>query len=205
MRIGKLKKVGVGVVAAATLAGGAAVAAPAVAMADAPTVTVEQDVSDLTVTTKDTVGNQLCLPILVSGETALEVGVAYATQDWGRIGELLTSGGDNVKFGAAASGVRIPIIGTQPLPNPSTTEWTPADGVYLLMGTCTEVSGGSIVDIIRAIAAGDFSALLGDLAENLTIQPVIVPNGIGSIAPAAGFGSLALQAGSTIIADQIGG
>lgn len=203
MRFGRIKRLGVGVVAAATLAGGAALAAPAVAMAEAPTVSVEQDVSDLTVTTTDTVGNQLCLPILVSGETAIQVGVAYATQDWSQIGDLLTSGGDNVKFGEAASGVRV--FGAQPLPNPSVTEWTPPNGVYLLLGTCTEVSGSNILSIIRAIASGDFSAILGDLAENLTFQPVIVPNGIGSIAPAADFGSMALQAGSAIIADQIGG
>lgn len=202
MKLGRIKKFGVGLVAAATMAGGAALAAPAVAMAAAPTVAVEQDVSDLTVTTEDvnTSGTNVCLPILVSGETALQVGVAYATGDWSRIGELLASGGDNVKFGAAASGNSFPVVG-QPLPNPSVTEWTPANGVYLLMGTCAQVSLDNIWDVI----SGDFSSVLGNIAENTTFQPVIVPNGIGSIEPAADFGSMALQAGSAIIGDQIGG
>ncbi|GAA4822116.1 hypothetical protein [Tomitella cavernea] len=195
MRIGKLKKLGIGVVAAATMAGGAALAAPAVAMADAPTIAVEQDGNDVTVTTTDenTSGITACMPVLVSGETALQLLVAYQAGDYGTIADLLVNG-DHVQYGEIAS--HVTVFGTEILPNPSVTEWTPANGVYVLVGGCSELSLHAIKDLVT----GGPGALLANLGDDITVRPLIVPNGIGSIEPALNFGSLLLESGDALSA-----
>ncbi|WP_182346438.1 hypothetical protein [Tomitella gaofuii] len=200
MGFGRVKKLGIGVVAAATMAGGAALAAPAVAMADAPTIAVEQDGNDVTVTTTDenTSGINACFPALVSGETALKLLVAYQAGDYGAIADLLVNGGNDVKLGKIASNNKLGALGVEyyPFPSPSTTEWTVDDGVYILVGGCAAVSLSTLGDLVT----DGPTAVLGDLMQNATVRPLIVPNGIGSIAPALDFGSLLLKSGDALSA-----
>lgn len=197
MRLNRIKKVGVGLVAAAAVAGGSALAVPGIASAAAPTIGVEQDGNDVTVTTTDdNSGFTACAPVLVSGETGLQLLVAYQSGDYSTIADLLLSGGDNVRVGEVASHVTLPVIGTQILPNPSVTEWTPGNGVYVLVGACSELSLQTIKDLVN----GGTGALLANLGDDITIQPLIVPNGIGSIEPALDFGSLLLESGDALSA-----
>ncbi|WP_182358204.1 hypothetical protein [Tomitella gaofuii] len=207
MGFGRVKKLGIGVVAAATMAGGAALAAPAVAMADAPTIAVEQDGNDVTVTTTDeNAGLAVCLPVLVSGETALKALVAYQAGDYGAIADMLVNGGQDVQYGEIAShnAVDIPVVGEyRAFPNPSTTNWTDVnDGVYILVGACANPTLAQIGDIFGAVFSGQsvLGTVLGLVTDDITVRPLIVPNGIGSISPALDFGSLLLKSGDALSA-----
>lgn len=193
MRLNRIKKVGVGLVAAAAVAGGSALAVPGIASAAAPTVSVAQDGNDVTVTTTDTndSGINACIPVLVSGETALRLLAAYGANDYDAIADLLLNGGNDVRVGDPASGFVIPPL-PPVFPNPSVTEWNDVhNGVYILIGGCAAVD--SLGDLIP-------SALIAGLVNNMTIQPLIVPNGIGSIEPALDFGSLLVQNGDALSA-----
>lgn len=207
MNLGKIRKAGVGLVAAAALAGGTAVAGAGVAAADPPDVSVSQEANDgqtdVTVETEDgNDGVSVCVPVLVDGATGLNILVDYNNDDYAGIVDELASG-DGVRFGEAAShnNVEIPIIGDVGLPNPSETTWEDVDnGVYVLVGVCANPGLNDIPDIVSDLLDGNPGALLSTVTDDITVQPVIVPDGIGSLAPASAFGSLLLESGDALSA-----
>lgn len=95
--------------------------------------------------------------------------IAYANEDYLELIELMAVG-NNSKLGPAASNGAF-----SPGPNSNTRSIKVDDGVYIYLGTC----GG-----IKSLKPGNIG---------VSMVPVIVPSGIGSVEPALKFGSLAGQ------------
>lgn len=215
MRIGKIKKAGVGLVAAAALAGGTAVAGAGIAAADPPDLGVSQAANDgqtdVTVETTDSnSGISVCMPALVSGETGLNILIDYNNDDYSGIVDELTNG-DNVQFGEPASHNELDLgpLGTvSAFDNPSESTFTVDNGVYFLVGTCANPSAEDLGALFKDVVfhgEDPTSAILGMITDDITVQPVIVPNGIGSIAPALQFGSTASSALPALVSILGGG
>lgn len=189
-----LRTAALGVAATAAAAFGTVLTAPAAAAADPgvapPELTVEQgefEGGNVQVTThnpNDPV--TACAPVRVAGETALNALIDYANDDTDALVDDLANG--DVAVGELAYDYsNIPWVGKKK--DPSVTTWEVDDGVYLVAGVCKELG----VQDIGAIISGDYTKLLDPQTTAFTMQPLIVPDGIGSIAPAAEFGELVLQ------------
>lgn len=155
-----------------------------------PGLTVEQgafDGGNVRVTTHNPNGPvTACAPVRVAGETALHALIDYADGDTGALVDDLANG--DVAVGDLAYDYsNIPLVGDKK--DPAVTTWQVDDGVYLIAGVCKELGWQDI----GAIIGGDFKKLLDPQTTAFTMEPLIVPGGIGSLAPAAEFGSLALQ------------
>jgi len=187
------KTAAVGVAATAAAAMGGVLTAPAAAAAPGvapPGLTVEQgqfEGGNVQVTThnpNDPV--TACAPVRVAGETALNALVDYANDDTAALVEDLSNG--DVAVGELAYDYsNIPWVGKKK--DPSVTTWQVDDGVYLVAGVCKQLGWHDI----GAIIGGDYKKLLDPQTTAFTMEPLIVPDGIGSIAPAAEFGGLLLQ------------
>lgn len=186
MRLRGIKRMVVGSAASIAMVGGLALTAPATASAApdyaGPGMTAEQgDFGGKNVQVKITNPNVVsgwtdttaCTPALLEGEAAVRALLAYEADDYGELLKIITS--KDVRTGNLA--VNSP-LGRGP--NSATTDWEVADGVYLLAGFCTGIANPSGV--------------------GFTLQPMIVPSGIGSISPALAFGSVMLESG-----DELGG
>ncbi|WFN92503.1 hypothetical protein [Gordonia sihwensis] len=120
--------------------------------------------------TEHLLGESSCTSALLDGTQALQAFVAFNAGDYGTIVKIMLNPG--LRFGPAASNNLI-----SPGPNSNSTDVKVGDGVYLFLGTC----GG-----IKSLEPGNIG---------VTVRPVIVPSGIGSIGSVLDFGSLAMQSG----------
>ncbi|AUH67804.1 MULTISPECIES: hypothetical protein [Gordonia] len=118
-----------------------------------------------------TVLGSSCTSALLDGTQALQAFVAFNAGDYGTIVKIMLNSG--LRFGPAASNNLI-----SPGPNSNSTDVKVGDGVYLFLGTC-----------------GGLGTLLDPTDVGVTVRPVIVPSGIGSIGSVLDFGSLAMQSG----------
>ncbi|WP_024795685.1 hypothetical protein [Tomitella biformata] len=189
MRFSGIKRAATGIAASIAMVGGLALAAPTTAAAapsyEGPGMTAEQgDFGGKNVQVKVTNPNIVsgyldataCSPVLLEGEAAIRALLAFEADDYGELFKIITS--KDVRTGNLAINYFL-----KKGPNSSTTDWDVADGVYLLAGLC--VGGNTLSDPSGA---------------GFTLQPLIVPSGIGSISPALAFGSVVLESG-----DELGG
>lgn len=112
-----------------------------------------------------------CTSLLLSGTSALKAVIAFNAKDYLEIIKIM--GSSDSRLGPAASNNLI-----SKGPNSNSTEHKVGDGVYIFLGTC----GG-----IKSLGPGNVG---------VSMLPVIVPSGIGSIGPAMEFGSLAMESGA---------
>ncbi|GAA2385730.1 MULTISPECIES: hypothetical protein [Gordonia] len=112
-----------------------------------------------------------CTSLLLDGTQALQAFVAFNAGDYLTIIKIMATSGS--RLGPAASNNLI-----SPGPNSNSTDVKVGDGVYLFLGTC-----------------GGLGTLLDPTDVGVTVRPVIVPSGIGSIGSVLDFGSLAMQSG----------
>lgn len=167
----------------AAMAGVVAIAAPTLASAapstQAPEMTVEQGDfagKNVQVTTTNPNGPvSACVPLLVSGDTALKALAAYSAGDTNALVGAL-SAPDSVRVGEFAVDA-----------GPSVTSWQVEDGVHLLVGACKTLDASDTSDGAEI----DYTTLLGDAA--ITMEPLILPSGIGSLSPVLAFGSAAIM------------
>lgn len=177
----------------AAMVGAAAVASPALAAAEpavlAPKLTVEDgDFAgmNLKITTENPNGPvSACVPLLVSGDTALKAMSAYSAGDTDALVDALT-GVNSVRVGAIAYEAGV-VGGEAVRENPAITTWQVEDGVHLLVGACkklesSDLEGGEI----------DYKKLLQGGATAINIKPLVLPSGIGSISSLLSFGSAAM-------------
>lgn len=179
MKVRGFKRVAAGVAAASALALGVAVAGAGTAAAESayegPELSASQGGEDgeveLTITNNNNDGllPSSCTSALVDAETGMRLLVAANEGNLGDIADAV--GSDGGAIGPA-------VIGGDGKSNSKNVN-VPT-GVYIYMGTC----GG-----LESIVPGNIG---------MSMTPVIVPDGIGSVAPALDFGSLLLQSGDMI-------
>lgn len=186
MKLRRVKKAAVGLAASTAMVAGLALAGTGTAAAadryDGPTLKVEQgefgkDNVKLTLTNPNKSGGlfseSTCTSALLDGAKGLEAFVAYNKKDFAKLVEIMLTPG--LRLGPAASNDLI-----KPGPNSASTNVKVDTGVYIYVGTC----GG-----IKSLEPGNVG---------VSIMPVIVPDGIGSVSPVLSFGSTALEAGVDI-------
>lgn len=186
MKLHKVKKVAAGLAASTAMVAGLALAGTGTAAAadryEGPELKVEQGDFDgknveLTLTNPNEAGGLFsessCTSALLDGAQGLEAFVAFNNEDFGKLVEIMLSPG--LRLGPAASNSLL-----HPGPNSDSKTLTVDDGVYVYVGTC----GG-----IKSLEPGNVG---------VSILPVIVPAGIGSLEPVLDFGSVALEAGVDI-------
>lgn len=186
MKLHKVKKVAAGLAASTAMAAGLAVAGTGTAAAadkyEGPELEVEQGDFDgenieLTLTNPNEADGLLsessCTSALLDGAQGLEAFVAFNNKDFGKLVEIMASPG--LRLGPAASNNLI-----DPGPNSDSKTLAVDDGVYVYVGTC----GG-----IKSLEPGNVG---------VSLLPVIVPAGVGSLEPVLDFGSVALEAGVDI-------
>ena len=186
MKVRSAKKVAAGFAASAALVVGLATVGAGTASADilpdldGPELSVEQGSYDdnnlrLNITNPNVAEGLLesttCSSALLDGAKALEVFVALNDGDFAEVAELITSEGSTL--GPIA--INVPL--TSPGPNANSKDVAVDDGVYFYVGTCVGIGNPGV-----------------------SFTPVIVPDGIGSLAPVIDFGSLALESGSDLAA-----
>lgn len=186
MKLRGFKRIAVSLAASAAMIGGLALTAPATASAavgdyEKPGLQVEQGEFNgknvqVTVTNPNPasffVDGTSCSATLLDGEKALKALVAFNAGDIvGLVGILATPG------------LKVTPLATNSIGNnaKATATWKVEDGVYVLVGTC-----------------GGLGTVLNPAGLGVAVQPVIVPNGIGSVAPGLAFGSLLLESGDAI-------
>lgn len=113
-----------------------------------------------------------CTSIMLDGAKALEAFIAFNSNDYVALIKIMAT--PNAKVGPGASNDLV-----RPGPNSNSRELKAEDGVYIYLGTC----GG-----IKSLTPGNVG---------VSMIPVIVPSGIGSLGSALDFGSLALNAGTS--------
>lgn len=187
MKLRGAKRVLVGLAASVAMVGGLALTAPATASAaegyEKPGLTVKQgDFGggknvEVTITNPNKHGfldlAPACTPTLLSGEAGLKALVAFNSGDiLGLVDVVLAN---NAFVGLPA--INSVLSGND---NSASTKFKVDEGVYVLVGLC----GGS-------------GTLFGN--TGVSIKPVIVPDGIGSLSPAFAFGSLLLESGDAIM------
>lgn len=193
MKISGIKRMAAGVAAASTLAVGASVIAPAMASAAPDGVEVTQAAArykgpklsvsqsggsgegiELKLTNPNGAGGLFsessCTSYLMDGEVGMQALIAYANEDYAELIKLMVVGNSS-KLGPAASNDLV-----RPGPNSNTRPVKVDDGVYIYLGTC-----------------GGINTALNPTNVGVSMIPVIVPSGIGSVEPALNFGSLAGQ------------
>lgn len=112
-----------------------------------------------------------CSSLLLSGTSAVKAVIAFNAKDYFEIIKIMASSGNSVG----------PMVSNDlgsPGPNTKSNKHKVSDGVYIFLGTC----GG-----IKSLTPGNVG---------VSMLPVIVPSGIGSIGPAMEFGSLAMESGA---------
>lgn len=188
MKVRMTKKVAAGLVASTAMAvglvlGGAGTAAAAETY-DGPTLKVDQgDFGgknlELTLTNpkkaEGLLSGSTCTSALLDGAQGLEAFVAYSNNDFGKLVEIMTSPG--LKFGPTATNTYV----ISPGPNTEAKALDVADGVYIYLGTC-----------------GGLDTALDPTNIGVSVLPVIVPSGFGSVSPALDFGSTVLEAGDDL-------
>ncbi|WP_231569373.1 hypothetical protein [Prescottella defluvii] len=183
MKLHKAKKIVAGVAASTAMVAGLAIAGTGTAVAadryDGPTLKAEQGDFDgknvkLTLTNPNKsegfFSESSCTSALLDGAQGLEAFVAYNNNDFVKLLEIMATPG--LRVGPSASNNLI-----KPGPNSKSTNIQVDTGIYVYVGTC----GG-----IKSLEPGNVG---------VTVKPVIVPDGIGSLAPVSDFGSVALEAG----------
>ncbi|MCA1005129.1 hypothetical protein LCL87_05350 [Rhodococcus hoagii] len=179
-----MKKVAGGVVASAAMVLGLAAAGTGTAAAadryDGPTLEAEQgDFNgknlELTLTNpkkaEGAFSETTCTSALLDGQQGLDAFIAYNAKDYAELISIITSPG--LRIGPAASNNLL-----FPGPNSDSKTFQVNDGVYIYLGTC-----------------GGWNSVLDPSNVGVSMQLVIVPDGIGSLSPALTFGSTALEAG----------
>ncbi|EGD55046.1 hypothetical protein [Gordonia neofelifaecis] len=119
-------------------------------------------------------GGSSCTSILMNGTEALQAFVAFNAQNYLELLRIIAA--SHSPLGPAASNSLL-----SPGTNSNTKTVTVPDGVYLYFGTC-----------------GGLNTALDPSNIGVTMRPVIVPDGVGSISPVIDFGSLAMQSGAGI-------
>lgn len=187
MNVRRMKKVAGGVVASAAMVVGLAAAGSGTASAadryDGPTLEVEQgDFSgknlELTLTNprkaEGLFAGSACTSALLDGAQGLEAFVAYNEKDYAELISIMASPG--LRIGPAAGNSLL-----DPGPNSDSKTLQVNDGVYVYLGTC-----------------GGWNTVLDPSNVGVSMQLVIVPDGVGSLSPALAFGSTALEAGADL-------
>ncbi|QKT14326.1 hypothetical protein HUN07_23455 [Rhodococcus sp. W8901] len=182
-----MKKVAVGLAASTAMVAGLALTGTGTAAAadryDGPELKVEQgDFGgknlELTLTNpkkaEGAFNESSCTSALLDGQQGLEAFVAYNNKDFGKLVQIMASPG--LRLGPAASNNLL-----NPGPNANTKTLQVDNGVYIYLGTC-----------------GGWGSVLNPTNVGVSMVPVIVPDGIGSLSPALSFGSTALEAGIDI-------
>ncbi|QCQ92606.1 hypothetical protein [Rhodococcus sp. SGAir0479] len=113
----------------------------------------------------------MCTSALLDGQQGLDAFVAFNAKDYGKLISIMASPG--LRVGPAAGNNF-----TRPGPNSDTRTVQVNEGVYIFLGTC-----------------GGWESVLDPSNVGVSMQLVIVPDGIGSVSPALAFGSTALDAG----------
>lgn len=184
MKLRRTKRVAAGLVASTAMVAGLALAGAGTASAadryDGPTLKAEQgDVGgknlELTLTNpKKAVGvfgESTCTSALLDGAKGLEAFVAYNAKDYAKLIEIMLSPG--LRLGPSASNSLL-----FPGPNTSSKTLQVDTGVYIYLGTC-----------------GGWNSVLDPTNVGVSMMPVIVPDGLGSVSPVLSFGSTVLEAG----------
>lgn len=188
MKLRKKREIAVALGASAAMAMGIALAAAGTAAAadryEGPTLKVEQgDFGggknvELTLTNPTKAAGAFsettCTSALLDGQQGLEAFVAYNTQDYGKLVSILASPG--LHLGPAASNNLL-----SPGPNTAGKTVQVGNGVYFYLGTC-----------------GGWNTALDPTTIGVSVLPVIVPSGVGSVESVVDFGSTALEAGAGI-------
>lgn len=184
MNVRRMKKVAGGLVASAAMVVGFAAAGTGTAAAadryDGPTLEAEQgDFNgknlELRLTNpkkaEGAFSETTCTSALLDGQQGLDAFIAYNAKDYAELISIITSPG--LRIGPAASNNLL-----FPGPNSDSKTFQVNDGVYIYLGTC-----------------GGWNSVLDPSNVGVSMQLVIVPDGIGSLSPALTFGSTALEAG----------
>ncbi|MFM1722601.1 hypothetical protein ABEU20_001159 [Rhodococcus sp. PAM 2766] len=184
MNVRRVQRVVGGLVASATMVVGLAAAGTGTAVAadryTGPTLETEQgDFGgknlELTLTNprkaEGAFSETACTSALLDGQQGLDAFVAYNAQDYGKLVSIITAPG--LRIGPAASNSLL-----SPGPNSNSRTVQVDEGVYIFLGTC-----------------GGWNSVLDPSNVGVSMQVVIVPDGIGSLSPALAFGSTALEAG----------
>ena len=187
MTVSRTKKIAGGAVAAAAMVVGLAGTGTGTAAAadryDGPTLEVEQgDFGgknlELTLTNprkaQGLFTGSTCTSALLDGAQGLEAFVAYNAKDYAKLVSIMASPG--LRVGPAAGNSLL-----DPGPNSNSKTVQVNDGVYIYLGIC-----------------GGWNSVLDPGNVGVSMQPVIVPDGVGSLSPAMAFGSTALAAGADL-------
>ncbi len=185
MKLRSIKRIAVGMAASAALVVGLTVTGTGTAVAadryDGPTLKAEQgDFAGknvkLTLTNPKVAtgafSETTCTSALLDGQQGLEAFIAYNAGDYAKLVAIMLS--PNLRIGPSASNNLI-----FPGPNSDTKTFQVGDGVYIYLGTC-----------------GGWGSVLDPTNVGVSMLPVIVPDGIGSVSSVLNFGSAALQAGA---------
>ncbi len=105
-----------------------------------------------------------CTSALLDGQQGLDAFIAFNAKDYGKLISIMTS--PNLHLGPAASNNLI-----SPGPNSNSKTVQVAEGVYIYLGTC-----------------GGWNSVLDPSNVGVSMQVLIVPDGIGSLSPALTFG-----------------
>ncbi|MFD4295238.1 hypothetical protein ACFWPA_13430 [Rhodococcus sp. NPDC058505] len=184
MDVGRTTKTAVAGAAVAVMATGAVLAGAGTAAAadrySGPELSVDQGDIDgknvkLNLTNPNRVNGLLdvstCTSALLNGQQALAAFIAYNTRDYAGLVRIMLEPG--LTAGPSATNSVL-----EPGPNGASRTVDVADGVYAYLGTC-----------------GGTDTVLDPDNIGVSFLPVIVPDGIGSIAPVLDFGGTALGAG----------
>ncbi|WFR73482.1 hypothetical protein P9209_07425 [Prescottella defluvii] len=183
MKLRKAKRVAAGLIASTMVVGLAVTGTGTAAAADrydGPTLQAEQGGFggknlELTLTNPKKavglLGESTCTSALLDGEKALEAYVAYNAKDYVKLVEIMRSPG--LRLGPSASNSIL-----FPGPNTGSKTFQVDNGVYIYLGAC-----------------GGWNTILDPGNVGVSMVPVIVPDGLGSVSPVLSFGSTALGAG----------
>ncbi|GAB2635943.1 hypothetical protein ABI214_17310 [Prescottella soli] len=184
MKLRKAKRVAAGLIASTTMVVGLALTGTGTAAAadryDGPTLNAEQGGFggknlELTLTNPKKavglLGESTCTSALLDGAKGLEAFVAYNAKDYAKLIQIMLSPG--LRLGPSASNSLL-----FPGPNTGSKTFQVDNGVYIYLGAC-----------------GGWNSVLDPSNVGVSMMPVIVPGGLGSVSPVLSFGSTALEAG----------
>lgn len=187
MELRGVKKAAMGLAASTAMVAGAVMAGTGTAAAaeayQGPELSVDQgdfDGKNLELTLTNPMKAQglfsdtACTSALLDGAQGLEAFVAYNDRDFGKLVSIMASPG--LRLGPAAANHLL-----DPGPNTASRTLQVDNGVYIYLGTC-----------------GGWNSALDPGNVGISLVPVIVPDGLGSLSPALDFGSTALEAGADL-------
>lgn len=185
MKIRGFKRILAGAAAASALAMGAGVLAPAVVSAAPEGVNVTQAAArykgpklgmsqgdfgggrnmNFTIDNPNG-GASSCSSVVLDGELGMKALIAYADEDYVEL----------VRIALLENGTRLGPATAWPFTESGKRALKLDDGVYVYLGTC-----------------GGLDTAINPTSVGVSLAPVIVPSGIGSVEPALNYGSLAGQ------------